>query len=150
MTNRKWTEDNFDYLFGHVTQANMIPAGLEAAAMIIEGHVASLTPVGQYRGGKVGGRLKNSISRATYHTAARTSWRTGGPSEPGDAVSQPMNGYTAHVGTNVPYAAYVEYGHRAGTRMVAGQGYMRRGFDESKAKAKEVFAEALRRGLAHG
>jgi phage gpG-like protein len=130
----KWTTINWDEAMLEAAKR-----GLEKAAQIIEGQVARITPVGQYPKGsrRVGGRLKGSITYATRTNRSRVS----GVAHSGDEVSTPPDDFTAHVGTNVEYAPYVEY------RWGGKHSYLRKGFDVSKVAAQIAYSEELSKEL---
>jgi phage gpG-like protein len=58
---------------------------------------------------------------------------------------------TAHVGTNVEYAAYVEYGtSRHPEPNPPPIGYLRRALDENRATCRRLYADELSKGLQSG
>jgi HK97 gp10 family phage protein len=110
--------------------------GLVKAGIIIEGQAVRLVPVDT-------GRLKGSITYATQSVRSNPSGEAGAD----DGVSSPTDDYTLHVGTNVEYAPYVEYG----TRRMAAQSYLRAALDIQRvnvdmAYAQEISKELQRRG----
>jgi len=64
----------------------------------------------------------------------------------GDAVSTPNDDVTLHVGTNVEYAAHVEYG----TVRMGAQPYLRPAFDHNRRAVRDLYARELQRGLRDG
>lgn len=137
---RPWTKDNMDALLKAATKR-----ALTAVGQTLETSAARLAPVGQYPkgSGRVGGRLKGSITWAVYDEVSPTR---SGQVKSGDAVSRPTDHMTAHVGTNVEYAPYVEYG----TRFMGAQSYLRRALDENKQACMRLYAEQLSKGLQSG
>lgn len=111
--------------------------GLTQAALAIEGQAVRLCPVGQYPtgSGRVGGRLRGSI---TYAVRGGRSNPTG-EAKQGDGVSEPNEDYVAHVGTNVEYAPYVEYG----TRRMGAQPYLRPAMDITRSAASALYGQAI-------
>lgn len=120
-----------------------------AAGVIDPAIHRALTAVGMYlqgdartRAPRDTGRLIGSITFATQREVSQT----GHGAQPGDAVSRPNDAETLHVGTNVKYAAYQEYG----TRKMAAQPYLRPALDNNRKEVREIFADYLRRGLRDG
>jgi hypothetical protein len=68
------------------------------------------------------GRLRGSITWAIRNQGSHPR----APADTRDAVSKPHDKYTAHVGTNVEYAPYVEYGT---VRFPSGKPYLRPAVD---------------------
>jgi len=60
-----------------------------------------------------------------------------------DRVSTPSDAYTLHVGTNVEYAPYVEYGVKGRP----GQPYLKTALDESRKDIPKLYREEVRRAL---
>jgi HK97 gp10 family phage protein len=115
--------------------------GLVKVGIIIEGQAVRLTPVGQYPAdsGRVGGRLKGSITYATQSARSNPSGEAGSD----DGVSSPTNDYTLHVGTNVEYAPYVEYG----TRRMRAQPYLRPALDMQRVNVDAAYAQEISKEL---
>ncbi len=105
-----------------------IRKALTTAGMLVEGSAISLVPIDT-------GRLKGSI---TYAVRGYTS-RTRSPAKSKDAVSRPITAYVAHVGTNVEYAEYQEYG----TRKMKAQPYLRPALDMNRTAIREIFETAM-------
>ena len=106
-----------------------IERGLVAACIVIEDHVLKEIKAKHIVDT---GRLRGSI---TYATSTKRSYPKG-EAKGSDAVSAPTFKGIGHVGTNVEYAEYVEYGHRTrGGGRVAPRSYMRAGLDKGKRKA---------------
>jgi hypothetical protein len=121
-----------------ITQATK--RGLVAVGLMLEGASVSLiTAIGAVDTG----RLRGSITHAVYDHVSETKNRN---NRQGDAVSRPEDKFTAHVGTGVEYAAYVEYS----TRRMGGRSYLRRALDENKPTCKRLFADMLAEGLRRG
>ena len=108
---------------------------LSAVGLYLQGDARLRAPVDT-------GRLRGSITYATQRERSQTD----AGAKAGDAVSRPDDTNTLHVGTNVEYAAYVEYG----TRRMAEQPYLIPALDENRQEVREIFAEYLRRGLRSG
>ena len=103
-----------------------IERGLAAVGALIEGDAILRVPVDT-------GRLRGSLSFATKDRAAKTQ----------EGVSQPGNPYTVWIGTNVEYAADVEYPGK--TRKWAGKPYLRPALDHNRKKAKKLLAREIMR-----
>jgi len=110
---------------------------LTAVGQTLETAAARLAPVDT-------GRLKGSITWAVHDEVSQTR---SNKVKAGDAVSRPSDHMTAHVGTNVEYAAHVEYGT---VRHPAPQSYLRRALDENKQACTRLYAEQLSKGLQSG
>lgn len=93
-----------------------IEAALVQAGIILERQAALLAPVDT-------GRLRGSITYATKRHQSnarsgglsgdsRTARSVGIPAGQGDTVREPNKKWTLHVGSNVEYAQYIEYGTR--------------------------------------
>ena len=103
---------------------------------MIEGQAVLLAP-------KDTGRLQGSITYATD----KVSDRPRHPAKSGDAVSAPNDEWTLHVGTNVEYAEYQEYG----TRFQGSQPFLRPALDRYRKAAQTFFAASIRKAiLAYG
>lgn len=156
----KWTHSNWD-----IVMSEAVKKALTEVAIDITRDAKAVCPVGQYpRGsGRVGGRLKASITWATK--GERTDPESHSMGSNSDGVSAPSDKWTAYVGTNVEYAIPVEYGRRArgartslktrrtskATRGSAGAGFMRRGLDQNRAGASKRLKVALHEAiLKHG
>lgn len=62
-----------------------------------------------------------------------------GVAKEGDGVSQPNEDHVAHVGTNVEYAPYVEYG----TRRMGAQPYLRPAMDITRKSCAALYSQAI-------
>lgn len=131
-----WTKIKWDEAMLAAARRGLVKAGI-----IIEGQAVRLSPVGQYPAGsgRVGGRLKGSI---TYATASARS-NPSGQADSGDGVSSPRDDYTLHVGTNVEYAPYVEYG----TRRMQAQSYLRAALDTQRTNVDTAYAQEISKEL---
>ena len=133
---KKWTRINWD-------EAMLAAArkGLWEAALVVEGQAVRLCPVGVYpkKSGRVGGRLRGSLTHAIRGKRSYVS----GVAEGGDEVSEPNTEFIAHVGTNVEYAPYVEYG----TYKMDAQPYLQPAMDLTHKEAAELYAQAIREEL---
>ena len=103
--------------------------GLVKAGIIIEGQAVRLSPVDT-------GRLKSSITYATKRSRSNAGKRD-------DGVSTPSDDLTLHVGTNVEYAPYVEYG----TKRMGAQSYLRAALDIQRTNAEVAFAQEISKEL---
>ncbi|WP_319758156.1 HK97-gp10 family putative phage morphogenesis protein [uncultured Sphaerochaeta sp.] len=97
---------------------------LVEAAVVVQGECIARCPVDT-------GRLRGSIGYITG-----SGLRAGGD---GTLQGSPAAG-EAVVGTNVEYAAHVEYG----TRFTEAQAFMRTGFDASRKEVDGIFKRRLR------
>lgn len=142
MVQRAWTKDDMQAVLGEATKKALTTVGL-----LLEGAVEA--PVGQYPkgSGRVGGRLKGSITHATKRERSNPS---GPMNKTNDGVSAPTDEWTVHVGTNVEYAPYVEYGTRYMRARPTPRGYLRRAFDLNKKACAQILAQALSVGLKNG
>lgn len=89
--------------------------GVAETAIQIEDQAVALVPVKN-------GRLRGSITWAMLNDGDYTR----SPANTQDGVSRPDEKYTAHVGTNVEYATYVEYGtspHYIGSAVKTDRGW---------------------------
>jgi hypothetical protein len=136
--NGKWT--------GIVWDDAMLAAarkGLVEIGIIVTDQAVSICPTGRYPGtGRIGGRLKGSITYAT--SSMRTLANNPKVSQHGDEVSAPSDDYTLHIGTNVEYAPYVEYGT---VKWPTGQPYLRVSMDIKRDEACKRYAEAISKEL---
>ena len=132
----KWTKIRWDDAMLAAAKRGLVKAG-----MIVEGQAVRLCPVGIYpRGsGRVGGRLKGSI---TFATASERS-NPKGIAKTDDGVSKPSDDYTLYVGTNVEYAPYVEYG----TIKMQAQSYLRTALDITKPMLDIAYAQEISKEL---
>lgn len=137
---REWTKDDMRAVLTRATERALVAVGL-----LLEGAAARRAPVGQYRkgSGRVGGRLRGSITHAVYNRVSATK---SAQNKAGDAVSSPNDHFTLHVGTNVEYAAFREYG----TRYMQPKAFLRPAFDENKAACKRLYADELAKGMRDG
>ena len=134
----KWTDkvqrDDFD---------RMVIRGLTAVGAHLQSEAQSNCPV-------VTGRLIGSITWATSKDKSSPS----SPAGAGDAVSQPADKYTCHVGTNVEYAAHVEYNEARGQRQslktrriykaTKGSAFLRPALDENQKQVREIFKKYIK------
>ena len=105
-----------------------IEQALVKAGIRVSGTAISITPVET-------GRLKGSITYQTKRTGSRVS----GSAQPGDGVSKPQDDNVCHVGTNVEYAIYQEYG----TSRQTGQPFLRPAVDIERTNATKDMALAI-------
>lgn len=115
---------NYEWNGAQITEAMKrgIERGLEAVGVFVEGAAVDLCPVGKYPAGsgRVGGRLKGSISHQTNFQEA-----------------------SVKVGTNVEYAPYVEFG----TSRQKAQPYLRPAIDANEKKINDIFIKNFRAEL---
>jgi hypothetical protein len=128
MSKPGWTEKLTPELMDRVTLT-----ALTAVGGMLEGRVIGRTPYDTRR-------LVGSITYATKEK--RSGVRS--PAKSDDGVSVPPDGYTLHVGTNVEYAAHVEYG----TKYMDPQSYLVDTLKEDSADAIKLYRETLRKALA--
>ena len=123
--------------------------GLYAGAILVHGSAVLKCPVGVYPkgSGKVGGNLRSSLSFSVEGGSAE-----GGKGDDVVGASPPEE---AVIGTNVEYAARVEFGFE-GTDSLGrtydqkGQSYLTAAFNENKKAAKELFRKAMKEELERG
>jgi len=84
-------------------------------------------PVGVYTNGRVGGRLRSSISWKTQ--------KDEGGSSGDDSVSKPDK-LSVKIGTNVEYAKFVELG----TKRMKRRAYLRLGLYENRNRIKKIMS----------
>jgi hypothetical protein len=89
-------------------------------------------PVGQYKDGRVGGRLRSSISWKTSEADGGIESHSAGSGS--DAVSKPEKKLTVRIGTNVDYAKYVELG----TKRMRRRAMLRLGLYENRNVIKRI------------
>ena len=130
MAKAKWTRYDMRKVVDGATAK-----ALETIGLGLEGAAAKLAPVDK-------GRLRASITHATIRAPARP--RSNARS--GDGVSSPTDRHAVHVGTNVEYAPYVEYG----TRKTAAQPFLRPALDDNRKNVRDILSKALSEGFRHG
>jgi HK97 gp10 family phage protein len=123
----KWSQSDWQQILEAATDR-----ALPAIGITIEGQAADLAPV-------ITGRLKGSITYCTKGIRSQLK----SPAKGNDAVSTPPNAQTLHIGTNVEYAAYLEYG----TRRMAAQPYLRPALDMNRKTAQERFSAEIRQAI---
>ena len=133
-----------------------VKVGLVGIGGMLEQQAAANSPVGKYppNTGRIGGRLRGSITYAV-NSPEGDEWTNthAAMNMAGDEVSMPGTPHTLHVGTNVEYAPFVEYGHwtRGKKRFIPGQRYLTRAFDERQSEFGGVFIKAIEQAvLRHG
>ncbi len=121
--------------------------GLTGIGGMLEEQAALNSPV---RTGRLEGSITYAVSspmgniRTSPHSAQNI---------PDDKVSMPNTPHTLHVGTNVEYAPFVEYGHftRGKKRFIQGKRFLTRAFDDRKNEFAGVFITAIEQAvLKHG
>ena len=136
---------------------NAVERMLVEAGAMIEGDAKLLAPIDL-------GRLAGSITYATRKEKSAVD----SPATHGDGVSTPMAPDTVYIGTNVEYAAHVEYGTRAhkinGPVKIRGVGwryikqhpgtkaqpFLRPAFDNNKSAIMRMGLREVDRGLKRG
>lgn len=95
------------------------------------------------------GRLRGSITFATREIQSKvrparpaSGYEAINPME-SDAVSTPGDDYTLHVGTNVEYAPYVEYG----TVHTSPQSFLKRSLDIHRVQIDVTYAQEISKEL---
>ncbi len=136
---------------------NAVEKMLVEAGIMIAGDAISRVPVAT-------GRLRGSITYATNRTGSRVK----GQAKTNDGVSKPMADDTVHIGSNVEYAADVEYGtnphkidgpvkiRKVGWRYIKNhpgtkkQPYLRPAFDHNRDKIMRMGLREVDQGLRRG
>jgi len=117
-----------------------INIALTAVGIVLEKRAVDLCPVDP-------GRLRGSLTYATYSERDYTH----PPATNDDEVSRPQDKHTLHVGTNVEYAPYVEYGYAISGKgyfwRKAGQSYLRRALDDSRKGIPKLFNDELHKAV---
>jgi hypothetical protein len=85
------------------------------------------------------GRLRGSLTYAT----SRAQNNARNPAKPTDAVKRPSDKETVHIGTNVDYGPYVEYG----TRFSKAQPYLRPAVDDNRDRIVELYQREVHREM---
>lgn len=98
ITRNTMADNNYESAMDKAIEQALVQAGT-----IVEAQAAENAP-------EITGRLKGSITFATKKVAPEV----GSKANVSDGVSKPARKWTLHVGTNVEYAPYVEYGRRSG------------------------------------
>jgi len=115
---------------------NKINMVLEIMAIELTKRAKLLSPVGQYDDGRVGGRLRGSISWATNKKSSGLQ-KTGKPAATKkDAIGKPLKPLTVRIGTAVEYAPAIEFG----TSKTAAQSFLR----AAAKAAKTILPQAVR------
>lgn len=104
-------------------------------AMIVA-QAKALCPVGKYSGGRVGGRLRGSITWATEKESSQVE----SPATTEDGIEPPKEKCVVRIGTNVKYAPYVELG----TRFARAKPYLRPALEMTRDKIADVMRKTLR------
>lgn len=114
---------------------------LPTIGLFVQGEAMVRAPVGKYPkgSGRVGGRLRGSI---TYATTRRQS-NPRNPALPTDSVKRPFENEEVWIGTNVEYAPYVEYG----TKRMKAQPYLRPAVDNNQARILELYQREVHREM---
>lgn len=112
-------------------------SGLVAASITLEGEIVkniqnmNIIDTGRYMG---------SITYRAYKSRSYAK-------NPDDAVQSIPEKFESLIGTNVVYAAHLEFGHHAGKTFVPPRPAIRRAFDESKQKIQNVFVAQAKKML---
>lgn len=112
-------------------------AGLVACAMAVEASAARLCPVDT-------GRLRGSITWVTQGKQNKAK----APAKQNDGVQSIPPSGVAYVGTNVEYAAHVEFG----TKNTKGEpkSFLRPAADERRAELPAIFTKTFYRAFGKG
>jgi HK97 gp10 family phage protein len=130
MTKRAWTQDDMGSILIRARERGLTAVGIH------------LSGIAELRAPRDTGRLAGSITWAT--NGKKNQVRT--PAKTEDDVSMPNNDMTLHVGTNVEYAIYMEYG----TVKTNKQPYLRPTLDAERKRVVKMYAEQLAKGLQQG
>lgn len=82
------------------------------------------------------GRLRGSVTFATRRDESQPE----SPARSSDGVRRPSDNDVVHIGTNVEYAAYVEYG----TARMAARPYLRNAIDFNRGKLNSLFTQLFK------
>jgi hypothetical protein len=149
MPEQKWTQTDWDSCLRDATGRALVTIG-----MFIVGEAMVRTPIDT-------GRLVGSITWATDKKKSAVM----APATGKDAVDNPSDEWTLHVGTAVKYAPHVEYGTRMmgmrsdiATRKTLrahtatkAQPYLRPALDENRDRAQEIYSKAIQGAIRrHG
>jgi len=107
-------------------------SGVTAAAIQLEGRAALLCPVDT-------GRLRGSITYRTYNSQDAPN----PPAKADDGTNARPKKFEGYVGTNVEYAAHIEYG----TKRSAAQSFLRKAADTSRDDLSNIFTAQFRKML---
>lgn len=110
-------------------------AGLVACAMAVEASAALNCPVDT-------GRLRGSITWVTQGKQNKAK----SPAKQADGVQSIPPAGVAYVGTNVEYAAHVEFG----TKKMKPQSFLRAAADERRAELPAIFTKTFYRAFGKG
>ena len=112
---------------------------MKKIGLLIQGAAMLLCPVDT-------GRLRGSLTHATDDFQSATRGAARGTDQP---VSRPMDEGTVHIGTNVEYAPWVEYGTSSGWKGGyyklgrKAQSYLRRAMDENRENVVKLYQETM-------
>ena len=120
----KWTDKNMQQVLDRATERALRKIGI-----VIAGQSILMAPVQT-------GRLRGSITYATQTDRSDAKIK-------GDEVSRPTDKYTLHIGTNIEYAPYCEYG----TKNMGAQPFLRPAFDRNKKNAQKIYADEIKAAL---
>ena len=124
----KWSQSDWTQIM-----RTAVRASFPAIGAAIEGQAVELAPI-------LTGRLRGSITYATPFDRDQPRH----PAKSEDAVSVPTDEWMMHVGTNVDYAEYQEYG----TVRSPAQPYLRPALDRYHKHARRYFANAIKKAIA--
>ena len=111
---------------------------LDLTAQGIADEAKRLCVVGQYTTGQVGGRLSGSISWSDEsHVEMYEKGGQGTGATSSDKVDNSPNRDTRYIGTNVDYAAHVEFG----TSKVEARAYLRPAAKQGNRILKQVLSQ---------
>lgn len=125
----KWTKSNWDMVMSRAAETALTEIGIKITA-----DARALAPVRT-------GRLRGSITWAVQGSWSNPS----APAGQGDRVSTPPDKWTCYVGTNVEYAAAMEYPGKK--RNWAGAPYLRPAMDDNRKWANNRYKNALQEAV---
>ncbi len=117
----KWTDKNMQHVLDRASEKALRKIGI-----VIAGQSILMVPVQT-------GRLRGSITYATARERTDAKIK-------GDGVSQPKDKDTVHIGSNVEYSNYVEFG----TKYMGAQPFLRPAFDRNKKNVSKIFANEIK------
>lgn len=111
---------------------------LELIGELVEGEAKLRCPVGIYPegSGRVGGRLRGSITHATQNEVSKVEK----PAKQEDAVSKPTGSLTVYIGTAVEYAPYVCFG----TQKMSAQPFLRPALLENEKRIRKFIKDQMK------
>jgi len=123
-------DNNYDKALDKAIERLLVGAGIA-----IEGDAVVRTPVDT-------GRLRGSITYATKKERSRAN----GSATAKDTVSTPSQKWTLHVGSNVEYAPYIEYG----TKYMQKRPFLRPAMMRHRGTVKRLMKKEIQEALKNG